>query len=79
MTDVTLFWSLYNAGLNGDFGAAADMIDGDCGYAMLPTMEGKHSRPLLMGAFWVTAGYWFGGHGCAAGGCRDGGRGRFRG
>ena len=39
----------------------------------------KHSRPLLMGAFWVTAGYWFGGHGCAAGGCRDGGRGRFRG
>jgi hypothetical protein len=50
MTDVTLFWSLYNAGLNGDFGAAADMIDGDCGYAMLPTMEVSRGKPDVMQA-----------------------------
>jgi hypothetical protein len=51
VTDVTLFCSLYDAGLNGDFGAAAEMIDDDCEYVMMPTMEvsgGKHPRRTLI-------------------------------
>jgi hypothetical protein len=52
VTEVTLFWSLYNAGLNGDFGVAADMIDDDCEIVMMPTMEisrGKAADLKAMG------------------------------
>jgi len=46
MTDVTLFCSLYNTGLNGDFGAAADMIDGDCECVMMPTRNDTRKKEI---------------------------------
>jgi hypothetical protein len=56
VTDVTLFCSLYNAGLNGDFGAAADMIDDDCEYVMMPTMEVSRGKPAVLKAMGRGAG-----------------------
>jgi hypothetical protein len=56
VTDVTLFCSLYNAGLNGDFGAAADMIDDDCEYVMMPTMEVSRGKPTVLKAMGRGAG-----------------------
>ena len=48
MSEVTLFWSLYNAGLNGDFGAAADMFADEREYVMMPTMEVARGKPAVL-------------------------------
>jgi hypothetical protein len=39
-----------DAGLNGDFGAAAEMIDDDCEYVMMPTMEVSGGKPAVLKA-----------------------------
>jgi hypothetical protein len=46
VSEVTLFWSLYNAGLNGDFGVAADMFADECECVMCPTMESQEESRL---------------------------------
>ncbi|MGO9963166.1 MAG: hypothetical protein ACLPUG_07030 [Acidimicrobiales bacterium] len=56
MTNVTLFWSLYNAALNGDLGAASDMIDSGCEYVMMPTMEVSRGKPAVLKAMGLGAG-----------------------
>jgi len=43
---LTLFWSLYDAALNGDFDAAAELIDDACEYVMMPTMEVSRGNRL---------------------------------
>jgi hypothetical protein len=55
VSDVTLFWSLYNAGLNGDLGAA-DMFDDDCEYVMMPTMEVSKGKSAALQAMARGAG-----------------------
>ena len=56
MTEITLFWSLYNPGVNGDFDAAADFVDDDCEYVMMPTMEVSRTKPAVMKAVGRGAG-----------------------
>jgi hypothetical protein len=46
LSEVTLFWSLYDAGLNGDFGVAADMFADECAYEMMPKMEVSRVRSI---------------------------------
>jgi hypothetical protein len=47
VSEVTLFWTLYNAGVNGDFEAFADLIDDECAYVMVPTMEVSRGKPVV--------------------------------
>ena len=48
MSEVTLFWSLYKAGLNGGFGAAAELIADECEYVMMPTIELSRGKPAVL-------------------------------
>ena len=56
MTDVTLFCSLYEAVLNGDFGADADLIADKCDYVMMPTMEVSRGKLAVLKAMGRGAG-----------------------
>jgi len=56
VSDVTLFWSLYDAALNGDFDAAAELIDDACEYVMMPTMEVSRGKPAVLKAMGRGAG-----------------------
>jgi len=46
VSDVTLFWSLYDAALNGDFDAAAELIDDACEYVMIPPWRSHEGNRL---------------------------------
>jgi hypothetical protein len=48
VSEVTLFWSLYKAGLNGGFGAAAELIADECEYVMMPTIELSRGKPAVL-------------------------------
>jgi hypothetical protein len=50
MTEVTLFRSFYEAGLNGEWDAAAGMLDDDCEYVMMPTMEVSTGKQAVLAA-----------------------------
>jgi len=41
---------LYDAALNGDFDAAAELIDDACEYVMMPTMEVSRGKPAVLKA-----------------------------
>ena len=56
VSGATLFWSLFDAGLNGDFGVAAELIADDCEYVMMPTMELSEGRPAVLKAMGRAAG-----------------------
>ena len=56
MRDVTLFRSLYKAGLNGDLGAAADLIADECEYVTMPTNEVSKGKPTVLKAMGRGAG-----------------------
>jgi hypothetical protein len=42
--------------LNGDFGAAVDMINEECEYVMMPTMEVSRGKPAVLKAMGRGAG-----------------------
>jgi ketosteroid isomerase-like protein len=56
VSEVTLFLTLYNAGVNGDFEAFADLIDDECEYVMVPTMEVSRGKPVILEAMGRVAG-----------------------
>ena len=48
MTDATLFRSFYEAGLSGDWEAAAGLLDDDCEFVMMPTMEVARGKQAVL-------------------------------